>query len=226
MTTRTDRRTDALSKEKIVEAAIAILDGAGEGALTFRALAARLATGSGAIYWHVADKDDLLAAATDDVITRAMSGVGQTGVGEGGGEPRQAIRVIALGIFDAIDAHPWVGAQFSRQPWQPAMLRVFEAIGGRLHALGAPERVWFDAWSALVTYIFGAAGQNAANARLQAPGTDRSAALAAIAGGWAQLDPAQFPFLRQVAPQLSGHDDREQFLAGIDLILAGIGTVR
>jgi hypothetical protein len=29
-----------------------------------------------------------------------------------------------------------------------------------------------------------------------------------------------------MAAQLRGHDDREQFLAGIDLILAGIGTVR
>jgi hypothetical protein len=30
----------------------------------------------------------------------------------------------------------------------------------------------------------------------------------------------------QVATQLPGHDDREQFLAGIDLILAGITTIR
>jgi hypothetical protein len=29
-----------------------------------------------------------------------------------------------------------------------------------------------------------------------------------------------------VATQLREHEDREQFLAGIDLILAGIGTVR
>ncbi|MEA1673848.1 TetR/AcrR family transcriptional regulator [Nitrospirillum sp. BR 11163] len=225
MTKRTDRRADALSKERIVAAAITILDAGGEDALTFRALAARLATGSGAIYWHVADKGELLAAATDHVVTRAMSGA-ISGMGAGGVEPRAAIRTIALGMFGAIDAHPWVGAQFSRAPWQPAMLRVFEAIGGRLWELGVPEGAWFNAWSALVTYIFGAAGQNAANARLQAPGTDRSAALADIAGGWARLDPAEYPFLRQVAPQLAAHDDRDQFLAGIDLILAGIGTVR
>jgi hypothetical protein len=29
-----------------------------------------------------------------------------------------------------------------------------------------------------------------------------------------------------MAAQLPGHDDREQFLAGLDLILAGISTVR
>ena len=43
-----------------------ILDDEGEAALTFRALSARLATGSGAIYWHVANKSELLAAATDE----------------------------------------------------------------------------------------------------------------------------------------------------------------
>ncbi|TWB42450.1 TetR/AcrR family transcriptional regulator [Nitrospirillum pindoramense] len=220
MTKRTERRADALSKEKIVAAAILLLDAEGEGGLTFRALASRLATGSGAIYWHVADKGELLAAATDHVVTRAMSAIEA-----GGADPRDAIRTIALGMFDTIDAHPWVGAQFSRAPWQPAMLRVFEAIGARLWQLGVPEGARFNAWSTLVTYIFGAAGQNAANARLQAPGTDRSAALADIAGGWSRLDAAEYPFLRQVAPQLAAHDDRDQFLAGVDLILAGIGTV-
>ena len=220
---RTERRGDALSKERIVTAAVAILDAEGEGALTFRALAARLATGSGALYWHVADKDDLLAAATDAVVAGVMVDV------VGGAGPREAIRTIALGVFDAIDAHPWVGTQLAREPWRPAMLRVFEGVGGRLQALGVPERAQFDAVSALVYYILGVAGQNAANARLHAHGTDRtdrSAFLASVAARWAQLDPTAYPFMRQVATQLREHDDREQFLAGIDLILAGVATVR
>jgi AcrR family transcriptional regulator len=70
-TQRAERRTDALSKDRIVEAAIGILDTEGEGALTFRALTARLATGAGAIYWHVASKSELLAATTNDVIARS-----------------------------------------------------------------------------------------------------------------------------------------------------------
>ncbi|MGH3402103.1 MAG: hypothetical protein ACRDRJ_06225 [Streptosporangiaceae bacterium] len=53
-----------------------------------------------------------------------------------------------------------------------------------------------------------------------------SAFLATVAARWAQLDPARHPFVHQVAAQLPGHDDREQFLAGIDLILTGITTVR
>ncbi|HEY6787695.1 MAG TPA: TetR/AcrR family transcriptional regulator C-terminal domain-containing protein [Trebonia sp.] len=219
-TQRTERRADALSKERIVEAAIQILDADGESALTFRALTARLATGSGAIYWHVANKHDLLAATTDDVIARVMTEV------VSGAEPQEAIRAIALGVFDAIDAHPWVGAQLSREPWQSAVHQIFESVGRQLQALGIPERAQFDCASALVNYVLGLAGQYAAGARLLAPETDRSAFLATVAARWAQLDPAQYPFMRQVAAQLREHDDREQFLAGIDLILAGIGTVR
>jgi AcrR family transcriptional regulator len=217
---RAERRTDALSKERIVEAAIEILDAEGESALTFRALTARLATGSGAIYWHVASKSDLLAAATDDVIARVMTGAA------GGQDPREAVRAIALGVFDAIDAHPWVGTQLSQEPWQSAVLYIFEGIGGQFQALGVPARAQFDCASALLNYILGLAGQYAAGARLLSPGTDRTAFLAAVAARWAQLDPAQYPFVHQVAAQLPGHDDREQFLAGIDLILAGIGTIR
>jgi AcrR family transcriptional regulator len=218
-TQRAQRRTDALSKERIVESAIEILDADGESALTFRALTARLATGSGAIYWHVANKNDLLAAATDEVIARVMTEV------VSGAEPREAIRAVASGLFDAIDAHPWAGAQLSREPWQSAVLQIFEGFGGQLQALGVPQRAQFDCASALLNYVLGLAGQYAAGARLLPRETDRSAFLATVAARWAQLDPAQYPFVHQVAAQLREHDDREQFLAGIDLILAGIGTV-
>jgi AcrR family transcriptional regulator len=216
---RAERRTDALSKERIVEAAVEILDTEGESALTFRALAARLATGAGAIYWHVANKDELLATATDDVIARVVT----TAVS--GREPREAIRANALGVFDAIDAHPWVGTQLSREPWQPALVQIFEGMGGPLQALGVPEPARFDAASALVNYILGLAGQHAAAARLLGA-VDRTTFLTTIAAQWAQLDPAKYPFVHQVMAQLPGHDDREQFLAGIDLILAGIATTR
>jgi AcrR family transcriptional regulator len=217
---RAERRTDALSKERIVEAAMEILDAEGESALTFRALAARLATGSGAIYWYVANKDELLAAVTGDVIARVVTEV----VSSAG--PRGAIRATALGVFDAIDAHPWVGTQLSREPWQPAVLQIFESFGRPLQTLGVPGRAQFDCASALLNYVLGLAGQYAAGARLIPRGTDRAAFLASVAARWAQLDPGQYPFARQMAAQLPGHDDREQFLAGVDLILAGISTVR
>ncbi|WP_336799976.1 TetR/AcrR family transcriptional regulator [Kaistia sp. MMO-174] len=219
---RTERRADALSKQRIVEAAIEILDADGETALTFRALAARLATGSGAIYWHVADKGELLAAATDEIVARVMTGI----VPEA--EPRAAIRAIALGVFDAIDAHPWVGAQLTREPWRPALLLVFEGIGGRLQTLGVPERAQFDAASTLLSYVIGVGGQNAAHARMarDEERTDRSAFLGEVADRWSALPAPGYPFLRHVAAQMRDHDDREQFLAGVDLIMAGIAAIQ
>ncbi len=42
---------------------------------------------------------------------------------------------------------------------------------------------------------------------------------------WAHLDPADYPFVHQVMAQLPDHDDRAQFLAGIDFILVGIASV-
>jgi AcrR family transcriptional regulator len=215
---RPERRTDALSKERIVETAIEILDTDGESALTFRAITARLATGAGAIYHHVASKDELLAATTDHVIARVMTEV------VSGAQPRDAIRAVALGVFDAIDAHPWVGTELSREPWQFATMQILESVGEQLQVLGVPGRAQFDCASALVNYVLGLAGQYAAAARLSAQQTDRSAFLATVAARWRRLDPAQYPFVHQMAAQLPGHDDREQFLAGINLILAGITT--
>ncbi|WP_030902110.1 TetR/AcrR family transcriptional regulator [Streptomyces sp. NRRL F-5126] len=217
---RAPRRTDPLSRDVIVKAAADLLDAEGEDALTLRALTVRLATGYGAIYHHVADRNELLAAATEHVITRAVPGP------EPGAGPRQALRAVALGLFDAIDAHPWVGAQLGREPWRPALLDIYESVSGRLRELGVPERALPDSAGVLVNYILGVAGQNAANARaLAGSDTDRSAFLADVAERWARLDPARYPSMHRAGTHLREHDDREQFAAGVDLILAGIETV-
>ena len=54
---------------------------------------------------------------------------------------------------------------------------------------------------------------------------DRDEYLDAASTAWEELDPDQYPFIRAVAGQLRDHDDREQFLAGIPLILAGVTTI-
>jgi len=217
---RAPRRTEPLSRDVIVQAATEILDAKGEDALTLRALTVRLATGYGAIYHHVADRNDLLAAATDHVTANIATGLAA------GAEPQQALRAIALGLFDAIVAHPWAGAQLTREPWQPALLDIYESISEQLQALGVSERALPDSAGVLVNYILGVAGQNAANARaLASSKMDRSTFLATVAAQFAQLDPAKYPSVHRAGTQLREHDDREQFLAGIDLILAGVQTV-
>ena len=216
-----ERREDALSRERIVDAAIELLDGEGEPGLTFRALATRLATGPGAIYWHIANKRELLTAASDAVVARAMAGVAAHAT------PHEAIRRLAVGVFDAIDAHPWVGAQLSLAPWRTAMLQIFERIGRQVQALGVPGRAQFTSASALVSYIIGVSVQNAANGRAFDPSVARAEFLATVAAQWKALDAQDYPFTRNVAAQLREHDDLAEFLAGVDLIVSGIvGSAR
>ncbi|MGW3159611.1 TetR/AcrR family transcriptional regulator [Streptomyces sp. NPDC001089] len=222
---RPERREEPLSRAGIVGAAIELLDSAGEGGLTFRALGERLSTGPGAIYWHVANKGELLAAATDAVVAAALT----VGPAEDPASPRDEIHAVALGLFHAVEEHPWLApqlsAQLSRSPWGSVAPRIFESIGQGIRALGVPEDSWFTATSVLVHYILGAAGQNAANtahARTLGPDADRAEFLDTVSRAWEQLDADDYPFTRAVAQQLREHDDRDQFLAGIDLALSGI----
>lgn len=210
------RREDALSRELIVAAAIELLDDEGEAGLTFRALATRLSTGPGALYWHIANKHELLVAATDAVVARAIADSGPRAT------PRKSIHRIAGGLFDLIDARPWVVAQLSRAPAGTATLQIFERIGRQVQALGVRSGAELTAASAIVGYILGVSVQNAANGRLFDPPVDRTAVLAKESARWKNFDAHEFPFLRSVAAQLPAHDDRAEFLAGVDLILSGI----
>jgi AcrR family transcriptional regulator len=218
---RAPQRSDALSKERIIDAAIEILDAEGEAALTFRALTTRLATGAGAIYWHVPNKEALLAETTARIIGDAA-----TRTADDGPSPQNAVRDLALGLFDALEAHPWVGAQLSREPWQASGLLILERIGRQLKALGLVKNDLFNAATALLSYILGLAGQQASRARLATSVTSRTAFLSTIAENWSALDADEHPFLRELAVELADHDDRAQFLAGIDLLLAGITASR
>jgi AcrR family transcriptional regulator len=222
---RPQRRTEALSRERIVGAAVELLDADGETGLTFKALAERLATGHGAIYWHVANKRELLEAAVDGVVAAAVA----TGPADAPGSPQEELRAVALGLFDAIEAHPWLAtqlpAQLSRGPGGTVTPRIFESIGRQVRALGVPRDRWFTATSALMHYILGSACQNASNvrnARSLGPGVDRAGFLGAVSTAWEELDPDAYPFTRAVAGELREHDDREQFLDGIDLVLTGV----
>ncbi|MFM0596282.1 TetR/AcrR family transcriptional regulator [Paraburkholderia dilworthii] len=214
------RREDSLSPERIIEAAIEVLDSSGEKGLTFRALSERLATGPGAIYWHIASKGELLTAACDAIVAQTMN----TPVD--GTTPEATIRALALAMFDAIDEHPWVGSALTRAPGQLPMVRVFERIGQQLRALGVPVEEEWATVSAVLSYILGVGGQNAANTHFaREQGLDRSNFLGEVSTVWSELDPDEYPFTRSVASQLPTHDDRADFVAGIDLILRGIASM-
>ena len=216
-TPRRPRRDDALSRERIIAASIELLDSGGEAALTFRTLSDKLATGPGAIYGHIANKQDLLAAACDAIVSRTV------GLGAAGAAPAQTVRTVALAMFDAMDDHAWIGAALTWTAGQLTMVRIIECLGQQVRALGvAPEKHWATL-SALLNFILGVGGQNAANAQAaRTRGAGRAEVLGSVADHWSQLDAQAYPFVRSVAAQMSAHDDRADFLVGIDLILQGM----
>ncbi len=215
------RRKEALSRDRIIEAAIKILDRSGEEGLTFRTLSERLATGPGAIYWHIANKGELLTAACDAIVARTLE------IHVVGPTPQATLRALALGLFDAMEAHPWVGSALMQAEWHSPLVRIIEHLGQQVYALGVPDEARWATVSALGSYILGVGGQNAANGQFaRARGIDRADFLDAAATAWSQLDPKEYPFTRSVAGQLRAHDDRVDFLAGIDLILGGIDSSR
>lgn len=61
-------RADGLSIERIVDAAVALVDAEGLGALTVRRLATDLCTGSASLYRHVASREELLVLMVDHVL--------------------------------------------------------------------------------------------------------------------------------------------------------------
>ena len=46
--------------------------------------------------------------------------------------------------------------------------------------------------------------------------------IAHYAGQWRELDPEAYPFVHHIIEEFARHDDREQFRAGLDLLLAGL----
>ena len=218
---RTQRRGESLSRESIIEASIELLDSSGEDGLTFRTLSERLATGPGAIYWHIVNKSELLTAACDAIVARTMEAT------PSGAKPKANLRALALGMFDAIDAHPWVGSALAQAPGEMPMVRILEPLGQQVRALGVEGDTQWAVVGALLDYILGVGGRNAANGQLaRERGLDRSDFLEAVATAWSQLDAHKYPFTRSVAGQVRAHDDRMDFLAGIDLILRGIDSPR
>jgi AcrR family transcriptional regulator len=215
------RREESLSRQSIIDASVELLDSGGETGLTFRALSERLATGPGAIYWHIANKSELLAAACDAIVAHAM----ETTLSAA--KPKASIRALALGMFDAMNAHPWIGSALAQAPGEMPIVRILERLGQQVRALGVTDRTQWAVVGALMNYILGVGGRNAANGQLaRARGLDRSDFLEAVATAWSQLDPHLYPFTRSVAGQVLAHDDRTDFLAGIDLILNGIEPPR
>lgn len=119
----------ALTRTKILDAAVTLLDEAGVAGCTFRELSERLKTGAGAIYWHVADKDAMLGGAADTVLADVTLR----------GSGADAVRSGAVAVFDAVAAHPWLTAVAARDDDVSALADLARRIRTSLTETGHTE---------------------------------------------------------------------------------------
>ncbi|AGF72848.1 TetR family transcriptional regulator [Corynebacterium halotolerans] len=61
-----------LSRDSIIAAALEILDSFGLADMTMRRVASQLGVAPGALYWHVANKQELIAAIAERIITPTL----------------------------------------------------------------------------------------------------------------------------------------------------------
>jgi AcrR family transcriptional regulator len=208
--------------ETVVSEAVALLDEAGEAALTFRALAARLGGGVASIYWYVSSKDELLDYATDHVLAGVLTATERF---TGDADPIDNIRAIAVIFFDTIVERPWLAAYFMRDTGAQANgLALYERLGQQIMRLELTPRQSFHAVSAVIGFVIGIAadlGQQPP-AEVVDGSVTREEYLRRFADDWRALDSKTFPFLHYVVDEFDGHDDTDQFRAGLDLLLAGL----
>ncbi|HTE65277.1 MAG TPA: TetR/AcrR family transcriptional regulator [Candidatus Binatia bacterium] len=203
-----------LSRERVLQAAIAHADAEGLEALTMRTLAEMLEVAPMALYRHVANKEDLIDAMVDVVFS-------EIGVPSGGGDWKTAMRQRAISVRDALSRHRWaIGLMESRRNPGPANLRHHDAVIGRLRAAGFSIEMAAHAYSLLDGYIYGFA-----LTKMNLP-FESTAEVADVAKTMLQPFPInEYPnlveFITEHAMQ-PGYDYGDEFEYGLDLILDGL----
>ncbi|WP_191892451.1 TetR/AcrR family transcriptional regulator C-terminal domain-containing protein, partial [Streptomyces griseoaurantiacus] len=140
-----------LSREQIVRAAVELLDAEGADGLSMRRLGAKLGAGATSLYWHVANKDELLELAFDEVM-------GEVPLVEPSGDWRADLLGFADGMRAMMFRHPWVVALFGTSPnVGPHGLRQSDAAARILVAGGFAVEDVDNAISVVMDYVIGSA---------------------------------------------------------------------
>jgi AcrR family transcriptional regulator len=206
-----------------VAAAIALADEAGPGALTMKAVAARLGPYTAmALYRYVSNKDGLvdlmLDAATAEVPLPPRPGP----------DWRADLLELAVQTRLMIKRHPWYAVLIhTRPPVGPHMMQRLEFMLRVLTAQGASTAAAMTYAALIDRHIFGSGLQEAEEARMsRRHGLEDEASLAAAIGAVHDLAAAggRYPLLTSWLARPAGPSADEQFDLGLGFLLDGIAT--
>src|SRR4029453_11991946 len=144
-----------LTRQRVLDAAIALADRDGVGSLSMRKLAQALGVEAMSLYHHVANKAAILDGIVDVVFAEIELPSGDVGW-------KEAMRQRALSAREALRRHPWaIALMESRSTPGPANLRHHDAVIGCLRQAGFSVALTAHAYSILDAYIYGFALQEA-----------------------------------------------------------------
>lgn len=196
-------RQALLSRQRIVDAATALVDAEGLGALSTRRLAAELGVRGPSLYHHFGTKDEILDAVCDAITGRVDTAVFATH------DWREALRRWAVAYRAALAAHANIVPYLAQGPGRrPAALTMADAFYGGMVKAGWPP-VRATQIGALMRYFVA------------------GSALGSFARGFVEdpaLYAAHYPHLNQ-AHRLAEHQQRVDegaFELGLDAIIAGL----
>jgi AcrR family transcriptional regulator len=210
--TRTAERIP-LSKDRIVQAAVALADAQGYESLSMRNLARELGAAPMSLYRHFANKEELLDAMIDVVFSEIYPPVI-------GGEWKTELRKRGISAREALRRHPWaVGLMETRMNPGPASAEHHNATMGCLREAGFPFRQAVHAYNLLDAYTYGFALQEK-TIPFETP--EESAEMAKITVG---EKGSGYPYLAEVVTEFAtsgGYDYTAEFEFGLDFILDGL----
>ncbi|UXY17826.1 TetR/AcrR family transcriptional regulator C-terminal domain-containing protein [Streptomyces cynarae] len=186
---------DTLTADRIVRAAIELLDDEGLDGLNMRSLAKRLGSAATAVYWHIKTKDDLVRLASDAIWHEVESpDLDAT-------DWRTAATAHATGMHAMLTRHPWLvqafGSHLLHGPGQAQhndlSLAIYEKAG---FAAADADRAAATVFTFVLGSALGPAAQVSLNRRLSKNSADAEE-LMADAMTRATETAMQFPRLRE-----------------------------
>lgn len=204
-----------LTRERIVTAALALVDREGLAALSMRRLGAELGADPMAAYHYLPNKQALLDAIVEAVMAEIDLSVDQPSE-----PPEERLVYAALAYRDVLLAHRnALPILLSRGPSTPAAMRPVELLIGILRDAGLPAGEAFAGMNAIAATVRGTVGM-VAGETAEAPGPDHHQAQAS------ELPPEAFPNLHEMAlcaPDFLGRDFEFGIRALARGLLAGAG---
>ena len=142
------RSRKPLSRERILESALALVDEQGIEALSMRKLGQALGFEAMSLYNHVANKDDLLDGMLDLVLAEMEAPLPDEGLA--------GVRRAAVSAHDALTRHLWAAALLmTPSRIRPGRLAFMDALLGALRGAGFSPETTYHAYHVIDAHIIG-----------------------------------------------------------------------